>query len=444
MPENHPIERRNAETIGERIRRLREQKGLTQSALTGPGVTGAHVSRIEAGKREPSIKAIRRIARKLEVSPEYLETGVDITTREELELALADMELRIRLDTSDEAIERDLRALITLAQREGAHDVVAKARAALGTTAAGWGRVSEAVEQLEEAIAHPLMRPDVFPDVYATLARAYCSLGRTEDAVALCERAISEAEDSTPRTILATELSQTLSDIGDFERAERVLEEYAGDLENANPYARARIHWSLARVAATRDDRLLALRHLRTAISLLKGTEDTLRLARAHVLCAGILLWGGSTTGVAKHLRAARALFPAHAEANDWGILRGHEALLAARQDRMEEANMAADEALELLPEHTFEQASALYAKALAFSAHADYDAADEAYQRVLTLAERGKLWREAALIARDRADMLRWAGKPYEAERMRQQAGDYVSRIGVSGATSTRRSSRS
>ena len=62
----------------------------------------------------------------------------------------------------------------------------------------------------------------------------------------LCERAISEVEDSTPRTILATELSQTLSDNGDFERAERVLEEYAGDLENANPYARARIHWSLA------------------------------------------------------------------------------------------------------------------------------------------------------------------------------------------------------
>ena len=107
-------------------------------------------------------------------------------------------------------------------------------------------------------------------------------------------------------------------------------------------------------------------------------------------------------------------------------------------------ANLAADEALELLPEHTFEQASALYAKALALSAHADYDAAGEAYQRVLTLAERGKLWREAALIARDRADMLRWAGKPYEAERMRQQAGDYVSRIGVSEATSTRRSSRS
>jgi hypothetical protein len=89
-------------------------------------------------------------------------------------------------------------------------------------------------------------------------------------------------------------------------------------------------------------------------LSAIKGSEDTLRLARAHVLCVGILLWGGKTTGAAKHLRAARALFPAHAEANDWGILRGHEALLAARRDRMEEANLAADEALELLQRAPF------------------------------------------------------------------------------------------
>ena len=78
----------SAESIGARINRLRKDKGLTQNALTGPGVTAAQISRIESGKRQPSVKAIRRIARKLQVSPEYLETGVDMTTREELELAL--------------------------------------------------------------------------------------------------------------------------------------------------------------------------------------------------------------------------------------------------------------------------------------------------------------------------------------------------------------------
>jgi len=107
------------------------------------------------------------------------------------------------------------------------------------------------------------------------------------------------------------EMSQTLCVLGDFERAERVLDEFDGDLGNADPYARARIHWSLARLATARDDRALALRHLRTAISILKDTEDTLRLARAHMFCASVLLWGGRTNGVAGHLarnrRAPRA-----------------------------------------------------------------------------------------------------------------------------------------
>lgn len=425
---------RGVETIGARINRLRTEKGLTQSALTGPGVTAAQISRIESGKRQPSIKAIRSIARKLQVSPEYLETGVDMTTREESELTLADMELRIRLDSSDETIEGDLGALIALARREGEGDIAARAQAALGMVLADRGRLNEAAEQLESAIKHPLEKPSACPDAYTTLSTVYCELGRPGVAAALCEEAFNEipAEDVALRTVLATYLSHALSELGEFARAEEVLEQLGDDLERADPYSRARIHWSLARVAAMRDDRRLALRHMREAIALLRGTEDTVRLARAHLLCAPILLWGGKTAGVAKHLSAARALFPAHAEATDRGMLLGFEALLAARQRRFDEALSAANEALALLPEHTFEQAGALYAKALSLGAKAEYDDADELFARVIELAERSKLWREAALVCRDWADMLRWAGKPYHSKQALERAEDYELRTGA------------
>jgi transcriptional regulator with XRE-family HTH domain len=436
MSDDERNDETRAETVGERVRRLRHERGLLQIDLAGPGLTGAQISRIESGKRRPSLKAIRHIARRLGVSPEYLETGAELSAREELDLSLADAELRIRLDPNDESVERDLRALVTALEREGESELAARARATLGMVIAGWGRTSEAAENLERALEHPLIRPDVFPGFYAGLAHAYHSLGRSEDALALCERALAEARDTASRTILAMEMGQTLCDIGEFERAERVLEEQGGESEGADPYARARMHWSLARLATTRDDRALALRHLRTAISILKDTEDTLRLARAHMFAAGVLLWGGRTAGVGNHLRNARALLPAHAEAADRGLLRGYEALLAARQQHFEEAERAAEESLSLLAEKTFEQAAALYAKALVLAAGYEYELADETFAKVLELAETSKLWREAATVSLDRAETLRWAGKPKESERVRKQAEEYAARIGSEAET--------
>lgn len=62
-------------TIGNRVKQLRLEKGLSQRQLEVPGVSYAYVSRIEAGTRNPSLKAIIRLADKLEVSPLYLLTG---------------------------------------------------------------------------------------------------------------------------------------------------------------------------------------------------------------------------------------------------------------------------------------------------------------------------------------------------------------------------------
>lgn len=66
-----------AETVAERLRRLRVQRGLSQRELACPGVSFAYISRIEAGTRQPSVKALRQLAAKLGVTTAYLETGSD-------------------------------------------------------------------------------------------------------------------------------------------------------------------------------------------------------------------------------------------------------------------------------------------------------------------------------------------------------------------------------
>jgi len=74
------------ESIGARIKRLRLERGLSQRALSSPGVSYAYISRIEADARTPSVKALRRIAAKLGVTVEHLEKGEPTPT----ELGVAD------------------------------------------------------------------------------------------------------------------------------------------------------------------------------------------------------------------------------------------------------------------------------------------------------------------------------------------------------------------
>jgi transcriptional regulator with XRE-family HTH domain len=63
------------ETVGARIKRLREQRGLSQRDLAEPGVSYAYISRLEAGQRVPSEKALRKLATTLDTTALYLETG---------------------------------------------------------------------------------------------------------------------------------------------------------------------------------------------------------------------------------------------------------------------------------------------------------------------------------------------------------------------------------
>src|SRR5437773_688676 len=80
-----------------RARRLRAERGLSQRQLAGPGVTAAYISRIEAGERVPSVRALRLLAPTLGVSVTYLETGRDTTDSEERDIRIGDIELRLRL-----------------------------------------------------------------------------------------------------------------------------------------------------------------------------------------------------------------------------------------------------------------------------------------------------------------------------------------------------------
>jgi transcriptional regulator with XRE-family HTH domain len=63
------------ETIGQRLKRLRIERNLTQRQVAFPGCTAVYICRIEKGQRDPSLTVIRGLAERLGVSAELLETG---------------------------------------------------------------------------------------------------------------------------------------------------------------------------------------------------------------------------------------------------------------------------------------------------------------------------------------------------------------------------------
>jgi tetratricopeptide (TPR) repeat protein len=421
-----------AETIGQRLRRLRHERGLSQRELASPGVSYAYISRIEAGARRPSVKALRMLARKLGVSADYLETGSELRDVDERELRIADAELELRLGGDPSKAEAALERLRDEAVAAG--DTVASSRAhlALGLAAATAGRNAEAIERLEAGLALSTVSPSARPDVYATLGRAYSATGRSEKAVGLYERCLEELaddaqEDLAARVRFTSYLSYALTDLNEFDRAQSVLDaalDAAGELTDA--YSRVRLYWSLARLNDVQGRPAAALDYVRRAIALLGATDDTLHLARAHLLCGDILMTQARPEEAGRHFDLAEELLGTNPEPVDVTDLYTDQAKRAVALGDGEEAVRRARVAIDAAgDEYPREKGNAIWALAegLALSGHTD--GADDAFRRATELLEEHGHRRDYVEAYRAWGKFLRRAGREDEALEVLEKAAD-------------------
>ena len=426
------------ERIGERLSRLRRERGLSQRQLAAPGVTAAYISRIEAGARQPSVKALRMLARRLNVSADYLETGVDLREDQARELRLAEAELVLRLNDDVETAERHFRALLEEARAGQDSDAATRARIGLAFVASRKGDHYEAMSKLMEALTEGSLSPLANPDVYTTLAHAHAALGAPRQAVELLERCLTEVREQAPDDVAsevryATFLSYALAEVGESDRAQKVIEDVLRRAQTiADPYARVRMYWSRGRQGVERDQLAFALTQLRKAISLLEATEDTLQLGRAHLSCAEIFTEHGRTTEAVEHLRLAERLLGPSLHVEDLAQLRTEQARQAVRLGDADQAIARAREALELLGEaQPIQRARALTALGDALSRRGETDAAGGAFSRAAELFESERRHQEAAATCRAWGAVLRQAGRGDEALDVLDRAAAFAAQSG-------------
>jgi transcriptional regulator with XRE-family HTH domain len=424
------------EPIGVRLRRLRLERGLSQRELASQGVSYAYISRIEAGTRRPSVKALRMLARKLGVSPEYLETGSELRDVDQRELQLADAELRLRIGGETEEAREAFRALLQESTDAGDLGSAARARVGLGLAAAQDSDNATAAAQLQEAIDSGDLTTLDRPDVYAQLGRSYTAIGAHERAITLLESCLEEIEREDPENVaayvrFAGYLSAALTDLGQLERAESVLTNALDRAENASDvYTRIRVYWSIARLSEAGGHPARALKFVRQAIALLEATDDSVHLGRAHLLCAWIMGMEDRPEDAVPHLARAEALFAPSTDPVDVALLRIEQAKNAAARGLGDEAERFAREALDRLGDDLEgEQGSALWALGEALALKGDIGASNDAFARAVSTLDSMSRWREAAQCCRRWAKVLRDAGRDAEALDALERATDYAVR---------------
>jgi transcriptional regulator with XRE-family HTH domain len=92
------------ETLGKRIRRLREEQGLSLAQVADGHFSRAFLHQVELGKSQPSVAVLRRIAQRLDASVEELLEGERRHLRRQLTLERA----RLTLARGDPARALDL------------------------------------------------------------------------------------------------------------------------------------------------------------------------------------------------------------------------------------------------------------------------------------------------------------------------------------------------
>jgi transcriptional regulator with XRE-family HTH domain len=410
---------RQPETIGERIKRLRRERGLAQRHLAAPGVTYAYISRIESGARVPSVKAIRKIARALGVTAEYLETGADLHGDELLELRLVEAELGSHLgDVDDNELEAAAEQLVREADELGDRGLAARGRITGARVAASSGRFATAIEQLEGAIRTGSVSSVAQPQVFVLLAKCYRSVGRVQEAVETLRRALEEARglpsDDLSRARLRGALSEILEQLGELEEA-RTLRATDATPRAPDRYSRIRALWTVARGPELDEWPRERLRRLREALYLLENTENTLEVARAHLDFARNTLFGEQPENAEAHLDAARLLLVHSSDPVARGSMLGLRALCEAHQGDLAAAEELAREAIELLSEHPAEQAPAWLAVGMAAGERGDVDTASAAFAAAVERLEAANL-QQASRACRAWTGALRRAGRLEEA----------------------------
>ncbi|MBV9291234.1 MAG: helix-turn-helix domain-containing protein [Frankiales bacterium] len=390
--------------VGDRIRELRIRGGLSQQDLAGPGVTASYVSRLEAGQRQPSDRALSWIAGKLGTTPEFLAGGDSGRARHELRLDLAAAQMAL-----EEGDVAGAGAKFARLRQSADADVAAEAARgyaaaceASGDLLAAIAAYEQLLEQSLASAAHSVL------DVAVPLCRC-CreagDLGRAVDVGELGLRWLREcgAVGTDAEVELLLTLAMAYQERGDFVRTQQLLARVQAVADGlGGPRERGAVYWNAAVLAGELGRYADAVRMSERAVALFGEGSDERNLARLRNAHATLLMRHDPTrageslemlqNALDRLLTCGSQVDVAYCETE---IARAHVLL----GDPQSAINAALSALVRLALDTRLECARARTALAFALSAAGRYDEAKAEYETAATLLERLGSPHQAALV---------------------------------------------
>jgi transcriptional regulator with XRE-family HTH domain len=280
-------------TLGQRLRALRIERGLSQADLADDLVSPSYVSLIEADRRSPEHAVLAGLARRLGCSAHYLEFGVSPEEVNEQRLRLKFGEIALANGSLDEA-----------------HQQFTELSAASGEIrhAAVWGlaRAEEARGNLHDAMTHVDALLDASragepgaPGLLSLLmcrCRIYRLAGDFSRSIEVGEEAVREVrelglEGSEEEIRLASTLVGSYWARGDMFSAQHLAAQVIDRAEKlGSRKAQGAAYWNACTVAAVRGQLTLALELATKTLALLSESSPDRSLAGMRVTYAWLLL----------------------------------------------------------------------------------------------------------------------------------------------------------
>jgi tetratricopeptide (TPR) repeat protein len=268
--------------LGERLRTLRVNAGLTQTDLAGERFSKEYVSQIERGKTRPTQDTISWLAERLSVDPGFLASGVAADERGRIEASLARAEALSETHEYSDALEEFTRIYPTITGI-AATELQVRAESGEAWVRMRMGQVKEAVQLLTSArtLAEDAMFSDVDrAEILFRLGACRVELASIQTAIGLFNEALALAENSElPCDRLRADIfgwrSRCYRRQRDYEAAREDLEralELAEALDDPRTVARVYFHASL--VAERQGQWVLARKYAEQAKSQFEEIAD--------------------------------------------------------------------------------------------------------------------------------------------------------------------------
>lgn len=341
---------------GERIRDLRNQLGLSQTALAAKAqISPSFLSLIETGRRGAKSKILDALAERLGTTTGFLELGTraDLDAQVRLAVDFAFLELR------DGNVSAARRRLETLDLEAVSGEAKARVLTALALAHELSGELEEAVDILESVLEDARAREHLIDAAAAALALIGCliSAGDLLRATEVGEQELTQFEraglaGTDEHLRLGATLLWANIERGDLttatRRAARLISQ--GE-EHGTPRGRGSVYWNAALLAEERRNFVLAKRYTERAIALL-GEYDSgrdlhrLRLHYAHLLTVSAPPAPLEALGQLEHAESAIRLVGSPVDVGTLEIERARALLLLGDFSAAEQNALAALDSL--------------------------------------------------------------------------------------------------